>query len=148
MNDHTTAEQDTTFDIPEFAMSYEEEADLEGEPESSRSGQVCEVETVVSIWRAYLLDPIAWDFAPAKARIEDLIASRSAAVTASRATRIERGRARYHAMARDDIASIMNIHPRGGSFGEDIARLVGRGLATSDRGRVRARDFIMAGRQV
>ncbi len=50
-------------------------------------------------------------------------------------------------MAREDIASIMNIHPRGGSFGEDIARLVGRGLATSDRGRVRARDFIMAGRQ-
>lgn len=93
----TTNPEETTFDIPEFAMSYEEEADLEGECESARAGQVCEVESVVSIWRAYLLDPLAWDMAPVKARIEELIAGRSAAVTASRATRIERGRARYHA---------------------------------------------------
>jgi uncharacterized protein len=48
-------------------------------------------------------------------------------------------------IARDAIAEEMGIHPRGGSFGEDIGRLRGRGLVTVDRGAVRARDFLFAG---
>lgn len=47
-------------------------------------------------------------------------------------------------VTRDLVAAEMGIHPRGGSFGEDIARLVGRGLITSDRGSLRARDFLFA----
>lgn len=51
------------------------------------------------------------------------------------------------AIARDAIAEQMGIHPRGGSFGEDLGRLRGRGLVTIDRGSVRARDFLFAGAQ-
>jgi hypothetical protein len=38
----------------------------------------------------------------------------------------------------------MGIHPRGGSFGEDIGALKGRGLIDSSRGVLRARDFLFA----
>ena len=48
-------------------------------------------------------------------------------------------------VARDAIAEQMGIHPRGGSFGEDLARLRGRGLVDYERGEVRARDFLFAG---
>ncbi len=46
---------------------------------------------------------------------------------------------------RQAVADAMEIHARGGSFGNDIARLVGRGLIESDRGTLRARDFLFAG---
>lgn len=78
------------FDVPEFSMSYEEEADLDGECDVARSGQLCESETVNSIWRGYIMDPLAWDFAPAKARIEELIAGRSAAKALARVTNAAR----------------------------------------------------------
>jgi hypothetical protein len=48
-------------------------------------------------------------------------------------------------ISRDAIAERMGIHPRGGSFGEDLGRLRGRGLLSIDRGMVRARDFLFAG---
>lgn len=54
-------------------------------------------------------------------------------------------RAYPEAVARDNIAAEMGIHPRGGSFGEDISRLVGRGIVESTRGQVRVRDFFFAG---
>jgi hypothetical protein len=49
-------------------------------------------------------------------------------------------------ITREAIAEQMDIHPRGGSFGEDIGRLVGRGLVDNNRGVVRARDFLFANR--
>jgi hypothetical protein len=48
-------------------------------------------------------------------------------------------------ITRDAIAESMGIHPRGGSFGEDLGRLRGRGLITLERGSARARDFLFAG---
>jgi hypothetical protein len=47
-------------------------------------------------------------------------------------------------ITRDAIAEKMNIHPRGGSFGEDIGALKGRGLIESSKGVLRARDFLFA----
>lgn len=38
-----------------------------------------------------------------------------------------------------------SLHPRGGSLGEDLSRLVGRGLVEANRGRYRAREFLFAG---
>jgi hypothetical protein len=49
-------------------------------------------------------------------------------------------------ITREAVAEQMEIHPRGGSFGEDIGRLVGRGLVDSSRGVIRARDFLFANR--
>jgi len=46
---------------------------------------------------------------------------------------------------REAIAEAVGIHPRGGSLGEDLGRLVGRGLVDRDRGTYRARDFLFAG---
>jgi uncharacterized protein len=46
---------------------------------------------------------------------------------------------------REEIAAAVGIHPRGGSLGEDLGRLVGRGLVDGQRGRYRARDFLFAG---
>lgn len=43
---------------------------------------------------------------------------------------------------REDIAAACELHPRGGSLGEDLGRLVGRGLVDARRGRYRARDFL------
>jgi len=48
-------------------------------------------------------------------------------------------------LTRDQVAEQMGIHPRGGSFGEDLGRLRGRGLIEYERGVVRARDFLFAG---
>jgi hypothetical protein len=48
-------------------------------------------------------------------------------------------------ITREAIADQMGIHPRGGSFGEDLGRLRGRGLITLERGSARARDFLFAG---
>ena len=48
-------------------------------------------------------------------------------------------------ITREQVAAQMDIHPRGGSFGEDIARLVGRGLIESARGELQARAFLFAG---
>lgn len=48
-------------------------------------------------------------------------------------------------ITREAIAESMGIHPRGGSFGEDLGRLRGRGLITIERGSARARDFLFAG---
>jgi predicted transcriptional regulator len=45
---------------------------------------------------------------------------------------------------REAIAEHFQIHPRGGSLGEDLGRLVGRGLVEGERGRYRARDFLFA----
>jgi hypothetical protein len=45
---------------------------------------------------------------------------------------------------REAVAQAMDIHARGGSFGEDIKRLVDRGLITNERGVMRARDFLFA----
>jgi hypothetical protein len=45
---------------------------------------------------------------------------------------------------REEIAAHFNLHPRGGSLGEDLGRLVGRGLVDGQRGRYRARDFLFA----
>jgi len=50
-----------------------------------------------------------------------------------------------NAISREAIAAKMQIHPRGGSFGEDLGRLRGRGLIEYDRGEARARDFLFAG---
>jgi hypothetical protein len=49
------------------------------------------------------------------------------------------------AITREAIAESMGIHPRGGSFGEDLGRLRGRGLIEYERGSARARDFLFAG---
>ena len=51
-----------------------------------------------------------------------------------------------NAIAKDAIAEAFGIHPRGGSFGQDLGRLVGRGLVENYRGQYRARDFLFAGR--
>lgn len=55
-------------------------------------------------------------------------------------------------ITREEIARSMTsekkpdgLHPRGGSLGEDIGRLAGRGLITIERGSARARDFLFAG---
>lgn len=49
-------------------------------------------------------------------------------------------------ITREQIAEACNLHPRGGSVGEDLGRLVGRGLVTAvGRGRYRARQFLFAG---
>jgi hypothetical protein len=45
----------------------------------------------------------------------------------------------------EKIAEQFNIHPRGGSLGEDLGRLVGRGLVERDRGEYRARAYLLAG---
>lgn len=47
-------------------------------------------------------------------------------------------------ISKSDVAQAMGIHERGGSFGEDIGRLRGRGLITAERGVLRARDFLFA----
>lgn len=49
------------------------------------------------------------------------------------------------ATTREAIAEHFQIHPRGGSLGEDLGRLVGRGLVEGSRGQYRARDFLFAG---
>lgn len=48
---------------------------------------------------------------------------------------------------REAIAEHFGIHPRGGSLGEDLGRLVGRGLVEGSRGHYRARDFLFAGQR-
>jgi hypothetical protein len=48
-------------------------------------------------------------------------------------------------VTREAIAEQFQIHPRGGSLGEDLGRLVGRGLVEGNRGVYRARDFLFAG---
>lgn len=50
-------------------------------------------------------------------------------------------------IAKETIADQFGIHPRGGSFGEDLGRLVGRGLVDGNRGIYRARDFLFAGQR-
>lgn len=45
-------------------------------------------------------------------------------------------------MTREAIAAAKGLHPRGGSLGEDLGRLVGRGLIERDRGVYRAREFL------
>jgi hypothetical protein len=50
-----------------------------------------------------------------------------------------------NAITRQAIAEQFGIHPRGGSFGQDLARLVGRGLVEGGGGEYRARDFLFAG---
>lgn len=65
---------------------------------------------------------------PRQARIFDIIAA-----------------AYPNSTTREAIAEEMQIHPRGGSFGEDLGRLVGRGLIEGRRGEYRARDFLFAG---
>lgn len=47
---------------------------------------------------------------------------------------------------REEIAAQFDLHPRGGSLGEDLGRLVGRGLVEVSRGRYRAREFLFAGK--
>jgi hypothetical protein len=49
---------------------------------------------------------------------------------------------------REAIAEHFRIHPRGGSLGEDLGRLVKRGLVEGGRGLYRARDFLFAGQKV
>lgn len=48
-------------------------------------------------------------------------------------------------ISREGIAEQFDLHPRGGSLGEDLGRLVGRGLVENNRGRYRCRDFLFAG---
>lgn len=48
-------------------------------------------------------------------------------------------------VSREEIAAQFDLHPRGGSLGEDLSRLVGRGLVEGQRGRYRAREFLFAG---
>lgn len=45
-------------------------------------------------------------------------------------------------LTREAVAEMLNIHPRGGSFGENIGALKGRGLIESDRGVMKARAFL------
>jgi hypothetical protein len=52
------------------------------------------------------------------------------------------------ATTREAIAEHFQIHPRGGSLGEDLGRLVKRGLVEGGRGQYRARDFLFAGQQI
>jgi hypothetical protein len=56
------------------------------------------------------------------------------------------------AVSREDVAAQLTserkpegLHPRGGSLGEDLGRLAGRGLIEYERGQYRARDFLFAG---
>lgn len=48
-------------------------------------------------------------------------------------------------ITREAIAQRFELHPRGGSLGEDLGRLVGRGLVTNSRGAYTAREFLFAG---
>jgi signal recognition particle GTPase len=48
-------------------------------------------------------------------------------------------------ITREQIAEAFQLHPRGGSLGEDLSRLVGRGLVTGHRGSYKARSFLFAG---
>ncbi len=51
-------------------------------------------------------------------------------------------------VSREGIAEAKGIHPRGGSLGEDLGRLVGRGLVVyQGKGYYRARDFLFAGQR-
>jgi signal recognition particle GTPase len=54
-------------------------------------------------------------------------------------------RAYPEATTREAIAQEKELHPRGGSLGEDLGRLVGRGLVEVSRGQYRARDFLFVG---
>lgn len=45
---------------------------------------------------------------------------------------------------REAIAEQLGIHPRGGSLGEDLGRLIGRGLVEKSHGQYRVRDFLFA----
>lgn len=47
-------------------------------------------------------------------------------------------------LTREQVGEQFNLHPRGGSLGEDLGRLVGRGLVERDRGVYRARQFLFA----
>ncbi len=47
-------------------------------------------------------------------------------------------------ISREAIAEQFDLHPRGGSLGEDLGRLVGRGLVDVNRGQYRAREFLFA----
>ncbi len=46
------------------------------------------------------------------------------------------------ATTREAIAERFELHPRGGSLGEDLGRLVRRGLVEANRGQYRAREFL------
>jgi hypothetical protein len=48
-------------------------------------------------------------------------------------------------IGREEIAAGCNppIHPRTGSFGQDLSALVGRGLVDGERGAYRARDILL-----
>jgi hypothetical protein len=48
-------------------------------------------------------------------------------------------------ISREEIAAEFDLHPRGGSLGEDLGRLVGRGLVENNRGRFKAREFLFLG---
>lgn len=50
-------------------------------------------------------------------------------------------------ITKEQMAEACNppIHPRGGSFGDDLRALVGRGLVEGARGVYRARDYLFAG---
>jgi hypothetical protein len=52
------------------------------------------------------------------------------------------------AATREEIAEHFQIHPRGGSLGEDLGRLIKRGLVEGGRGQYRARDFLFAGQKL
>lgn len=47
-------------------------------------------------------------------------------------------------ITREAIAEECNIHPRGGSLGEDLGRLVKRGLVENNRGAYKLRAFLVA----
>lgn len=65
------------FDIPEFGMSCEVMEDFEDD--YVEAGTVNSFLTVMQIWRNYLMDPDAWVMDETKAKIEEMIASRTEA---------------------------------------------------------------------
>jgi len=63
-----------TYEEPAFDIDQED--DFESEDFTARGGRS---DTVVSILNRYMADPFAWDFGPARERIDAIIGARSEA---------------------------------------------------------------------
>lgn len=71
-------------------MSYESEDDFEDEYTTAANGG----DTVMRLWRNYMMDPYAWDMARVKEQIEAIIALRTPALQAAKANKPAADRAR------------------------------------------------------
>lgn len=76
-------------------------------------------------------------------RLDQVIMTAKSGLTARQSKFFEMIVAAYPGtISRKEIAAAHDLHPNGGSLGQDLGRIVGRGLATNDRGDYRAADFL------